>query len=164
MKIFITGLGCSGKSTLAREIGKITGLPVYHLDRYLWNRNWIKATEEEFTVKQAEILDLQSWVYEGFNRNRLAEQIAAADQIIYIKKSHVVLSLQWVKRLWKYRKHSRPDITEGNIEKFNFAYLKWLWKYDNKDIIADIYRLSGDKKVTIISTKKEYRAYLAELI
>ena len=35
-RIMIVGCGGAGKSTFAAKLGELTGLPVYHLDRYFW--------------------------------------------------------------------------------------------------------------------------------
>ena len=163
MKILIVGLGCSGKSTLAREIGKSTGLPIYHLDRLLWKSNWVRAERDEFLKEQTRILASSKWVYEGFNPKSLPEQISYADTIVYLDVSHLRLTNNWLKRLWKYRKFSRPDMADGNIEKFNWSYLRWLWKYDNKQMIEQIRRISGDKTVVVISNKNDRQKYLRQI-
>jgi len=35
-RVLILGRGASGKSTLARRLGEITGLPVVELDKAFW--------------------------------------------------------------------------------------------------------------------------------
>ena len=163
MKILIVGLGCSGKSTLAREIGACTQLPVHHLDKLLWKPNWERTGRDEFLDAQRKVLSEKSWVYEGFNLESLSEQVNAADIIIYISASHITLTINWVKRLWTYRQHSRPDIAEGNIEKFNWLYLRWLWKYDNKQIIKDLRLLTKGKELIVINNNAQKRILLDTL-
>jgi adenylate kinase family enzyme len=164
MKILVTGLGCSGKSTIARRIGEVTDLPVHHLDRLLWKSDWVRASQEEFLTKQSNILSGKEWVYEGFNPKTLSVQVHAADSIVYLKVSHLKLTYNWLKRLWKYRKNSRPDMADGNIEKFNWPYLKWLWKYGNDEMIADIKHLCGSKELVIISNNTDRKKYLGKLM
>lgn len=102
MKRLIVGLGCSGKSTLARDIGKISRLPVYHLDRLLWKTEWVRAESDDFMKQQSRILATSNWVYEGFNPKSLPKQVSYADTIIYLDVPHMRLTYNWIKRLWKY--------------------------------------------------------------
>ena len=37
-RILVVGSGGAGKSTFARQLGELTGLPVVHLDRHFWRR------------------------------------------------------------------------------------------------------------------------------
>ena len=48
-RIMIIGCGGAGKSTLARQLGGITGLPVVHLDQIWWSPgNWQHMERPEF--------------------------------------------------------------------------------------------------------------------
>ncbi len=39
-KILIIGNCGAGKSTLARALNEKTKIPIYHLDKYYWEKNW----------------------------------------------------------------------------------------------------------------------------
>jgi len=41
-RVMIIGCAGAGKSTLARKLGAITGLPVIHLDREHWRPGWVE--------------------------------------------------------------------------------------------------------------------------
>src|SRR5207244_1610383 len=45
--VAIVGSGGAGKSTFARELGRLTGLPVYHLDCYMWKPGWVMTPDAE---------------------------------------------------------------------------------------------------------------------
>ena len=48
-RVMIIGCGGAGKSTLARQLGEKTGLPVVHLDQIYWSPgNWQHLEKEEF--------------------------------------------------------------------------------------------------------------------
>ena len=53
-RIVIIGSAGTGKSTLAKDLGQILGLPVYHLDAFLWNPGWIQTPAEKLdqTIKE----------------------------------------------------------------------------------------------------------------
>ena len=55
-RILIMGCAGCGKSTLAKELGQILILPVYHLDVYYWQPGWVETEKEIFIAKQEEIL------------------------------------------------------------------------------------------------------------
>ncbi|WP_343388145.1 hypothetical protein [Candidatus Amarobacter glycogenicus] len=43
-RVLIIGSGGAGKSTLARHLGEISGLPVIHLDAEHWRPGWIEPS------------------------------------------------------------------------------------------------------------------------
>jgi len=61
-RVMIVGQPGSGKTTLAREIGKRTGLPVYHMDHIHWEPGWI-ARDRGLRVHMANEIELrQTWI------------------------------------------------------------------------------------------------------
>jgi adenylate kinase family enzyme len=44
-RVVILGRGASGKSTLARRLGNITGLPVIELDKIFWQAGLIETSD-----------------------------------------------------------------------------------------------------------------------
>jgi adenylate kinase family enzyme len=39
-RVLIVGCGGAGKTTMARRLASITGLPLVHLDRVYWRPGW----------------------------------------------------------------------------------------------------------------------------
>lgn len=72
-RISIIGTGCSGKSTLAQEMGQKLGIAVYSADEY--------AHEDE---ARKLILDQDHWIFEGNDLLTLEERIQASDTVIYL--------------------------------------------------------------------------------
>ena len=50
------GCGGAGKSTLARRLGELTGLPVVHLDALYWRPGWVPTPDDEWRALQAEVV------------------------------------------------------------------------------------------------------------
>ncbi|MDL2203738.1 hypothetical protein QQF51_13830 [Brucella intermedia] len=46
-RIMIIGGAGSGKSSLARALGDITGLPVVHIDTLYWQPGWVMQPRDE---------------------------------------------------------------------------------------------------------------------
>ena len=60
-RIAIIGSAGSGKSTFARQFGKITKIPVYHLDVLHWNPGWIETPRDQFIAKQKAVIQKNQW-------------------------------------------------------------------------------------------------------
>jgi len=159
MKIMVIGLACSGKTTIAQQLGEVLNLPVFHMDKIIWQEDWVKAPDTSFKHAQQQILNKENWIYEGFNPSTLSKQVESADRIIYLNKSHVVITFNYLKRLIQHRDRARASMPEGNVEHFSFSYIKWLWKYKNQDIIDKVLEYAKGKPVVILSTSQEVRDY-----
>ena len=86
MKIFIIGNGGTGKSTLAHKMGAELGIEVTHVDLIMWNKNWDRMPEKEFTKRLTKIIARKEWIIEGWGYNSsIAQRIEKADVIIYLQ-------------------------------------------------------------------------------
>ena len=90
-RIMIIGSGGSGKTTLARQLGEKTGLPVVHLDQIWWSPgNWKHLEREKFDVLLQKELEKPQWILDG-NFNRTIEaRLAVCDTVIYLDYPRIV--------------------------------------------------------------------------
>ncbi len=162
-RILIVGRGCSGKSTLAKSLGEKLQLPVYHLDQYFWKENWVPLAEEEKQKIHAELIDSDSWIIEG-STEFLEDRAKRADTFIVLDLPVWKTLPSWVRRIWKYRGVTRPDMVDGNVERMNFEYVKW--QLDRKSTERKINKLKAvcpDKRMIIFKSRKAAHDFVASV-
>ena len=62
-RIMVMGSSGSGKSTMAKRLGEITGLPVVHLDSISWSPGWVETPKDIFEAKLREAVDRPAWIW-----------------------------------------------------------------------------------------------------
>ncbi len=82
-------IGCpgSGKSTLSIELCKITGLPLYHLDRLYWNADKTTVSKEVFLQRLEEVMRKETWLIDGNYASTMEMRMAACDTVIFLDYS-----------------------------------------------------------------------------
>jgi len=160
-RIIVIGSSGSGKSTLASELGKITGVPIIHIDRLLWNPGWIQTPKEEYDRRVIEVASGESWIIDGNNSSTLPFRIERADSIIFIDFNRYLCIFRVIKRRIKNHGKSRACMSEGCPEKIDLPFLKWVWNYPTHsrvNILEKIY--SSDKPVYHLKTRKEVSLFI----
>ena len=116
MKLYIVGSVASGKSTLARQLSKKSGIPCYHLDDVVYIKD-AKSAEgnRKRPVEERDALFLQilsgDCIIEDTGRACFADGLQLADQI-------VVLDIPYRVRAWRIiRRHIRQTL---GIEKSTY--------------------------------------------
>ena len=69
---------------LARQIGAIAGLPVIHLDHHYWSPGWVPTPDDEWVVRQRELLAGERWVVDGNYGGTLELRAELADTIVFL--------------------------------------------------------------------------------
>jgi adenylate kinase family enzyme len=64
-RVLILGRGASGKSTLARTLGELTGLPVIELDKVFWNPSLEPLSAVEWADAQRRLVQNPEWIMDG---------------------------------------------------------------------------------------------------
>ena len=80
-RVLILGCGGAGKSTLARQLGAQTGLPVVHLDQGWWLPGWKNPPEEAFDRWVEEMLAGEWWIIDGNYKWTLEVRLCRADTV-----------------------------------------------------------------------------------
>jgi len=99
-RVAIFGNAGGGKSTLARELAAITGLPLAVVDELQYRAGGVKVPHEEYLQAHTTLLAKDEWIVDGFGGVKLAwERFEAADTLIHIDLPLPVHALWVTKRL-----------------------------------------------------------------
>lgn len=99
-RVAIFGNAGGGKSTLARELAAITGLPLYMIDKLKFRPGGAAVPHEEYLRLHAEVVARDAWIIDGFESVKLAwERFEAADTLIHVDLPLAVHAWWVTKRL-----------------------------------------------------------------
>ena len=101
-RVAVFGNVGGGKSTLARRLADLTGVPLYPVDMIQIRPGGEYVPHEEYLKVHADILRRDSWIIEGYGDSASAwQRFAAADTLVYIDLP-VALHVWWAtKRFFK---------------------------------------------------------------
>ena len=164
-RMMIIGCGGAGKSTLARQLGEKTGLPVVHLDRLFWHPGWVESTKEEIDKKIMEAMAEPRWIMDGNYNRTLPKRLEYCDTVIFLDFSTAACLLGVVKRVLTSYGQVRPDMAEGCPERFDLEFLKWVYHYNGKHRRRYYELLSNlnGKQVYILKNRRQVKRFLEQL-
>ncbi|MFA9376000.1 MAG: hypothetical protein ACERKZ_04515 [Lachnotalea sp.] len=132
-RVLVIGSNGAGKSTFSYELSDKTELPLIHIDKVYWRNAWEVTPREEFERIILAQAQNPCWIIEGNNIRSLNQRLHYADTVIWFEFSPIRCVFNIVKREFKYRNKVRPDMPDKCISKFNIAFLKDVWKFNNKN-------------------------------
>jgi adenylate kinase family enzyme len=165
-KIVIIGSAGSGKSTLARRLGQMLDIEVIHLDTHYWKPGWAEPSGDEWRHRVEQLVRREAWIMDGNYSGTLDIRLAAADTVIFLDFPRLLCLWRVLKRWWRYRGRSRPDLPPGCPEKIDLPFLRWIWQYPRTRrplIRKKLKRASGEKRVIVLSNPRDVRRFLREV-
>jgi adenylate kinase family enzyme len=164
-RVIIIGCGGAGKSTLARQLGEKSGLPVVHLDKIYWKPGWVKMPVDAFNDLLDKEIEKEYWIMDGnFNRT-LPKRLERCDTVIYLDFSRMTCLMGVVKRILTTYGTVRPDMGAGCPERVDLEFLKWVWNF-NKNKREEYYRLLKETthaQVLIFKNRRAVKKFLKNL-
>ena len=155
-------IGCpgSGKSRLAGELHKKTGIPLYHLDMMYWNADRTTVEKSVFRERLSAVLAEDEWIIDGNYRSTMELRMEVCDTVIFLDYP-TETCLEGVR---ERRGSSRSDMpwteTEEDAEFIGFIrsynseqrpnVLELLNKYSRKNIVILKSRAEGDKYLEML--------------
>jgi len=163
-RILIIGSGGAGKSTLSLKISEITGIPVIHLDSYFWKPDWGKTPTEEWRKIVEKLSDRENWIMDGNYGGTMEMRFEKADTIIFMDIHRITCLYRAAIRRFTQK---RVDLIKDCREVMDWEFIKWIWNYPKHrkpEIISRLKELQKTKEVIIIKNKKEREQFIEQFI
>ena len=160
-RIIVIGCPGSGKTTFAEKLKGQIGLPLFYLDAVWHKPDRTHISREDFDLRLAEILSLDSWIIDGNYSRTVERRIAACDTVFLFDLPTEVCLEGAISRLGKGR-YDMPWIDteldpklKTEIEEFRSKNLPAIYA------LLDQYK--GGRSVVIFKSRTEADAFLCQL-
>jgi adenylate kinase family enzyme len=163
-RLLIIGSPGAGKSTLATEVARRTGLPLVHLDRLHWKPGWVESDQAEFDSKVSEAIAGPRWVIEGNYGRTLPLRLTRADTVVDLDLPRWQCLVGIVRRALMHRGRTRSDMTPGCPERLSWEFLLYTARFGGggrRRIERAMGGFAG-RRITLRS-RSEVRAFLDRL-
>ncbi len=148
----------SGKTTLARRLGELTGIPWHEADQLTWEPGWVQVSDEEQRSRIQAICDQDAWILDTAYGKWIDVPLARAELIVALDYPRWV-SLGWLIKRTLARAIDREPVCNGNQESWKLMFsrdsiLLWHFKsfrrkrarirnWQNGAVGADVMRLTS---------------------
>ncbi len=127
----IFGRPGSGKSTLALRLHQDLGWPLFHLDKYFYQANWVERDHKEFLSIQSSLVDKSSWIIDGNSIRSLEMRYQKAHLVLFVNFPRWLCYWRIVKRF--FNKNSNiDDRCENFLETIRWSLIRYMWSYDQR--------------------------------
>lgn len=160
-KVAIIGCGGSGKSYLARELGKILDAPVTHLDAAFYDDEWNELPMDKFAEVQRELVAQPKWVIDGNYNSTLQIRLEACDTV-------VLMDVSTAAALWgvfsRQIRHGAGHRGNGVHNRIHWGVIKYVSTYRRKmrpRVMTKIEQFaSGHADLVLLTNRRMTRRWL----
>ena len=165
-KIIVIGISGAGKSTFATKLSELLDVPLIHLDQLFWQPGWVAVDKAIFLNKVADVMKTEQWIIDGNFTNSLEMRLEKADTVFYFDFPAAICLWNTFKRIIRYRKQSRKDMTEGCAERLNLEFIRHIltFRRDKAPSIEKLLTETSGKQIFRFKNYNEVDDYLKTLL
>ena len=159
-RIMVIGCPGSGKSTFARALRDITGLPLFYLDMLYWNGDRTTVSKEVFRGRLGEVIAKDRWIIDGNYGSTMEMRMQACDTVIFLDYP-VEVCLEGVRQRRGKPREDMPWVETGEDEEF-LQFIRDYGRNSRPKVLA-LLAAYGDRQTVILRSREEAAEYLRSL-
>ena len=153
-RIAIVGISGSGKSTFANKLGIKLGIPVIHLDKHFFTKDWNERySRADFKLIAEDFTKTDTWIIDGNYRSSIDMRFERSNIIIFL--DYPKYKCIWRSFVRAFNRNQPFDKTEGAKEKFTLHLLKYNLLYPTHEMRERVDKYKSHKQVFIVKNDKE---------
>ena len=160
-RYIIIGSPGSGKSTFARKLRDLTGLPLYHLDMIYHRPDRTTVSREEFDRKLSEILEKDEWIIDGNYQRTLPIRLSRCTDVFMFD-----LPLEVCLEGARSRIGKKRDDLPWSEEELDPEFRQYIIDFQTRqlpDILALLDRNSDTRTITVFHSRDEADEWLKKI-
>ena len=150
-RIVILGRGGAGKSTVARQLGERTSIPVVELDKHFWDEGLRPTPAKVWRDVQSELTARDRWIMDGDlgPYDQVEVRLTAADTILVLDFPLWVCG-------WRSLRRSR--------ERLDFWWWIALWRLRNRPrLLRTIARCAPEARLVIVRSPRALNRFVSSI-
>ena len=160
-KVIIIGCPGSGKSTFARELKKITGLPLYHLDMMYWKSDRTTVTKEVFLDRLRAAMDNQEWIIDGNYGASMEMRFEECDTVFFLDYPTEVC-IEGIESRRGQPRSDMPWVENDNMDEDFIAFIN-NYNSQSRPKVLDLMKKYSSKNAITFHSREESKEFLKSL-
>lgn len=158
-RVIVIGCPGSGKSTFARALHDVTGLPLYHLDMMYWNADRTKVSKQVFLERLHSAMENETWIIDGNYGSTMELRLQACDTVVFLDYPMEVC-LAGVRARQGKERADMPWVE--NVDEVDDKFIEFIRAYNtvSRPAVLNLLEKYCDKDIYIFKSRVEAAEFL----
>jgi len=167
-RVLVMGSSGSGKSTFARRLSEITGIPVVSLDALYWRPGWMPSDAKEFGRRVTDADCQPRWIMDGNYTSHGGGEMRrrVADCVIWFDLPRRTCMVGIITRIAASYGQVRPEMAPGCPEKIDAEFFRYVWTYRARQrpkLLKYFEGLRPDQALVCFTRRAQAERYLTDV-
>lgn len=162
-KVSVISCPGAGKTTFSKELARVTGLPLIHLDLIYHDQSYrYRTNRDSWRARVSSEIKRRRWIIDGNYKSTFDIRLPESDTIIFLDYPTHLSIWRAIKRRIRFRKTVREDMPSTWRERLGWDFFVFILKF-NRSIaprMRSLLEAYSDKDIIVLTNPRQAKTYL----